>query len=323
MIDNKSLQIRDPFVLPLGQGQRQEQGEEQRLGQGEEQGLGQEQEQEQELYYLYGSTDSNIWGKGTGFDAYTSKDLEHWEGPFPVFRPEVDFYAERNFWAPEVYAYGQGYIMFATFRRKDNDLLGTAVLASTHPLGPFTPHSEGPVTPKDWSSLDGTLYIDKEGKPWMVFCHEWQQTGDGDVCAMRLTEDLRSAGGEPAVLFRASEAPWTTPFVSKRYADQQNYVTDGPFLFRSSGDDTLYLLWASFINNTYALGIARSGSGEITGPWIHQEEALYLEDGGHAMVFRTFGDKLMLAIHIPNQTPDERPVFLELEESNGVMRMKE
>ncbi|WP_341347442.1 glycoside hydrolase family 43 protein [Paenibacillus sp. FSL H3-0469] len=298
MIDNHNLQIRDPFVLPLA-GQRQGEG----------------------LYYLYGSTDSNIWGKGTGFNAYTGKDLEHWEGPFPVFRPGTDFYAERNFWAPEVYEYGGSYLMFATFRRKDNDLLGTAVLISQHPLGPFLPHSEGPVTPADWSSLDGTLHLDHQGQPWMVFCHEWQQTGDGEVCAMRLTEDLRSAAGEPAVLFRASEAPWTTPFVSARYTDQLNYVTDGPFLFRSSGG-TLYLLWASFINNTYALGIARSGSGEITGPWIHQEEPLYTKDGGHAMVFRTFSHQLMLAIHTPNQTPEERPVFVELEEENGVMRVR-
>lgn len=156
MIDNHNLQIRDPFVLPLA-GQRQGEG----------------------LYYLYGSTDSNIWGKGTGFNAYTGKDLEHWEGPFPVFRPGTDFYAERNFWAPEVYEYGGSYLMFATFRRKDNDLLGTAVLISQHPLGPFLPHSEGPVTPADWSSLDGTLHLDHQGQPWMVFCHEWQQTGDG------------------------------------------------------------------------------------------------------------------------------------------------
>ncbi|MEK3877142.1 glycoside hydrolase family 43 protein [Paenibacillus sp. FSL M7-0420] len=299
MINNKNLQIRDPYVLPLA-GHEQEQG----------------------TYYLYGSTDSNIWGPGTGFNAYTGTDLEHWDGPFPVFRPEPDFYAERNFWAPEVYNYGGNYIMFATFRRKDNDLLGTAVLISLHPLGPFIPHSEGPVTPQEWSSLDGTLYVDRKGQPWMVFCHEWQQTGDGEVCAMRLTEDLRSAAGEPVVLFRASEAPWTTPFRSERYADQLNYVTDGPFLFRSSDDDALYLLWASFINNTYALGIARSGSGEITGPWLHQEEALYRQDGGHAMVFRAFGGQLMLAIHTPNQTPEERPLFVELEEQDGEMRVK-
>lgn len=295
---NSELQIRDPYVLPLA-------------GEGHEAGT----------YYLYGSTDSNIWGPGTGFNAYTGTDLEHWEGPFPVFRPEPDFYAERNFWAPEVYPYGGNYIMFATFRRKDNDLLGTAVLKSIHPLGPFIPHSEGPVTPREWSSLDGTLYLDRTGQPWMVFCHEWQQTGDGEVCAMRLTEDLRNAAGEPVVLFRASEAPWTTPFVSARYADQLNYVTDGPFLFRSGGG-TLYLLWASFINNTYALGIARSGSGEITGPWIHQERPLYHQDGGHAMVFRTFSQQMMLAIHTPNQTPDERPVFVELTEKDGELRVK-
>ncbi|WNS45832.1 glycoside hydrolase family 43 protein [Paenibacillus sp. MMS20-IR301] len=294
MIDNQNLQIRDPFVLPAA---------------------------EQGIYYLYGSTDSNIWGRGTGFNVYTGKDLEHWEGPFPVFRPEADFYAERNFWAPEVYAYGQGYIMFATFRRKDNDLLGTAVLTAPQPLGPFKPHSEGPVTPQDWSSLDGTLYVDAGNQPWMIFCHEWQQTGDGEVCAMRLTEDLKSAMGEPVTLFRASEAPWTTPFVSARYPDQINYVTDGPYLFRSA-EGVLYLLWASFINNRYALGIVRSASGEITGPWIHQPEALYQNDGGHAMVFETFDGKLMLAIHTPNQTPEERPIFLELEEAGGEMRMK-
>ncbi|WP_274652021.1 hypothetical protein [Paenibacillus humicola] len=45
--------------------------------------------------------------------------------------------------------------MFATFRRKDNNLLGTAVLTAESLLGPFKPYSDGPVTPQNWSSLDG------------------------------------------------------------------------------------------------------------------------------------------------------------------------
>ncbi|SFJ48350.1 Glycosyl hydrolases family 43 [Paenibacillus sp. UNC496MF] len=192
--------------------------------------------------------------------------------------------------------------------------------AADGPLGPFLPHSAGPVTPERWSSLDGSLFVDEAGAPWMVFCHEWQQIGDGEVCAVRLGADLREAAGEPETLFRASEAPWTTPYVSPRYPDTANYVTDGPFLFRG-GAGALYLLWASFIANTYALGVARSESGGLAGPWTHQPEALYRSDGGHGMIFRAFDGRLLLAIHAPNRTPDERPLFLEIAERGGAIRL--
>jgi beta-xylosidase len=282
------IQIRDPFVLPLERnGER--------------------------LYFLYGSTDKNIWGKGTGFDAYVSRNLEAWEGPYPVFRPDGDFFAEQNFWAPEVYEYGGRYYMFATFRRKDNELLGTAVLRADDPLGPFKLHSEGPVTPTAWSSLDGTLFVDEAGQPWMVFCHEWQQVGDGEICVLRLSADLKKAEGEPELLFRASDAAWTSPYISPRYPGGNNYVTDGPFLFRGPSGH-LYMLWASFIDNMYALGIAKSASGTVMGPWQHEKKALFQRDGGHGMVFRTFDGRLLLTIHTPNRTPDERLIFMEIEE---------
>ena len=280
----KDIQIRDPFIVP-----REEEGK----------------------YYMYGSTDANIWGKGTGFDAYVSTDLSNWEGPFPVFRPDENFFADNNFWAPEVYAYKDKCYMFATFRRRDNDLLGTAILVSDQLLGPFTLHSDGPVTPKEWSSLDGSLHVDEQGIPWMIFCHEWQQVGDGEVCAVQLSEDLYSTLGEPILLFTASEAAWTTPYISPRYPDTINYVTDGPYVFRTDKGQ-LRMLWASFIDNTYALGVAESVTGEIKGPWIQANEAVYRNDGGHGMVFRTFEGKLLLALHTPNNTPDERPVFLEI-----------
>lgn len=148
MILNQDLQIRDPYVVPM---------------------------QSDELYYLFGSTDKNIWGKGTGFDVYVGKDLQQWEGPFSVFRPSSTFFSDENFWAPEVYEYAGRFYMFATFKQKDNGIRGTAVLVSNRITGPFTPHSDGPVTPPNWHCLDGTLHVDSEGNPWMVFCHEWVQ----------------------------------------------------------------------------------------------------------------------------------------------------
>ena len=54
-------------------------------------------------YYLYGTTDLNCWdGVCTGFDVYSSNDLEEYEGPFPAFRSPPDFWADQNYWAPEV-----------------------------------------------------------------------------------------------------------------------------------------------------------------------------------------------------------------------------
>jgi len=186
---------------------------------------------------------------------------------------------------------------------------------------PFLPHSEEPVTPKEWSSLDGTLFVDEEGVPWMVFCHEWQQVSDGQVCAVQMTDDLKSARGEPVVLFSASEAAWPTPFVPEKYNTSRNYVTDGPFIVKASNGELL-MLWASFIRNSYALGVARSANGKVTGPWVHEEQALYQSDGGHGMIFQAFSGELVLTVHTPNQTPDERPVFLNISEKDGKLTVQ-
>ncbi len=291
---NKAIQIRDPFVYV---------------------------DQSQGKYYLYGSTDANIWGPGTGFDVYVGDDLEHWEGPFPVFRPDADFYAEENFWAPEVHAYRGQYYMFATFLRKDNGKRGTAILKSDSLHGPFLPHSDGPVTPKEWFSLDGTLHVDEAGKPWMVFCREWVQVADGQICAIRLKEDLSTADGEPIVLFSASDAPWPTPLRHPRFPDRNNYVTDGPYVYKTSNGEWL-MLWASFVDHIYAQGISRSVSGSIRGPWIHEPTPVFRNDGGHGMLFRSLENRLYLTLHTPNKTPSERPLFIEMDEREGRIVVK-
>lgn len=294
MTKNKDVQIRDPFIYV---------------------------DREQNKYYMFGSTDKNIWGKGTGFDVWIGEDLESWEGPYPVFRPEEDFYSEENFWAPEVHYYQGSYYMFATFLRKDNGKRGTGILKSTSLMGPFLPHSEAPITPKDWFSLDGTLHIDDEGKPWMVFCHEWVQVGDGEICAIRLSEDLKESIGEPITLFSASQAPWPTSFEHRTRKSMKNYVTDGPFMYRAENGELL-MLWASFVDNIYAQGISRSVTGEIAGEWQHDTEPLYVDDGGHGMLFHDLKNELHLTLHSPNQTPNERPIFIRLEEHEGIIRRK-
>jgi beta-xylosidase len=271
--------------------------------------------QEEGKYYLYGTG----WHlpDGSGFMTYTSSDLKTWEGPFPVFRRPEGFWSDRNYWAPEVHRYNGKYYMFASFKAKDI-CRGTQILVSEAASGPFCPMTEGPVTPRDWECLDGTLHIDESGKPWMVFCHEWVQVGDGEMCAIMLSDDLKTRTGEPVLLFRASEASWVTEIGKK----PRGRVTDGPFLHQMR-NGTLIMLWSSFGKGGYKLAVARSESGQITGPWKHEPKPIFENDGGHGMILRTFEGKLLLVLHQPNRGPDERPRLFTVQEKEHTLVISE
>jgi arabinan endo-1,5-alpha-L-arabinosidase len=91
------------------------------------------------------------------------------------------------------------------------------------------------------------------------------------------------------------------------------YVTDGPFLHRTEAG-SLLMLWSSAGENGYTLGVARSESGRVEGPWSQQPEPLWSDDGGHGMIFRSFDGQLWMALHGPNITPQERPLFIPIRE---------
>jgi arabinan endo-1,5-alpha-L-arabinosidase len=155
------------------------------------------------------------------------------------------------------------------------------------------------------------------------------QVGDGEVAAIRLSDDLRRSVGEPEVLFRASSAPWAkahqndweghwSPSFPK--PEGEFFVTDGPFLHRAE-DGSLFMLWSSMGDKGYAMGFARSNSGTVHGPWQQEPKPLWALDGGHGMIFRSFDGKLFVTLHQPNQTPQERAVFRELRFEGGTFRI--
>lgn len=289
MIKREDIQIRDPFVLV-----------------------------DDNTYYLYGTTDKNCWGDvGTGFLSYKSSDLENWEGPFNAFTPTADFWADRHFWAPEVYKYNDKYYMFASFKAPDK-CRGTQILVSDTPDGTFAPISDKPITPSDWECLDGTLHIDDNGKPWMIFCKEWLQVDDGEMWALPLSDDLMTPVGEPVLLFNASLAPWVK---GSQRSDRVVYVTDGPFLYKTQ-KGSLLMIWSSGSEKGYAIGIARSADGNLTSKWSHEEKMLFSENGGHGMIFKSLDGRLFVSLHSPNNTPMERPCFFEIEEIDDTLRLK-
>ena len=265
-------------------------------------------------YYLYGTRGATCWGKADGFDVYVSDDMQNWDGPIVCFSASPDFWADQNFWAPEVHAWNGTFYMFASFKC-DARRRGTAILRAESPLGPFVPWSDGPVTPAEWECLDGTFYVDRAGKPWMVFCHEWVQAGDGTICALPLDDELKRAAGECHVLFSASEAKWCKSI--NHSSGMTGYVTDGPFMWRAA-DGKLLLLWASFSEGGYTEGLAVSDNGDIDGKFT-QLSPLFERDGGHGMVFKDCAGKLWLTLHSPNEHLQERPHFYALEEKDGIL----
>lgn len=278
------IPIRDPFILPVDG-----------------------------VYYLYSNAFDAEKGGPVGFQCRKSTDLIHWSEPISIFRADETFWSDTDYWAPEVHAYNGKYYLFASFYTKDKSRnRGTQILRADAPEGPFVPISDGPATPADWMCLDGTLYLEN-GKPHMVFCHEWVQIHDGTICAMPLTDDLSAPAGEPVLLFSAKSCGWADPIDLNGCAD--DYVTDGPFLWKD--EDGLWMFWASFIGGDYAEGIALSKSGSVYGPWEHCEP-LFRKDGGHGMLFRDFSGQLRFVLHQPNHSPDERAVFFTLQKENGV-----
>jgi GH43 family beta-xylosidase len=274
-----------------------------------------------QIYYLVRSMAGSATTK-PGVAVFTSKNLEDWQGPTPVFEIPPDFWAQGAVWAPEMHHYNGKYYLFATFNaavglndpgpRDDKGLKrGTAILVADSPLGPFKAFHNHAHTGADLLALDGTFWVE-DGVPYMVYCHEWTQVKDGTVELIQLKSDLSDTIGEPVTLFKGSDAPWTP-------RGNPTYVTDGPFLYRSKSGK-LFMIWSSFASS-YTTGIAVSDSGKVRGPWRQLSKPLYEADGGHGMIFNKFDGTLMLLLHAPNHDPERAHLF-QLEDTGEALEIK-
>jgi beta-xylosidase len=244
---------------------------------------------------------------GTGGLLYKSKDLKLWDGPYHIAKTDSTSWMGPRpmIWAAEIHSYKDRYYYFATFTNrgvKIDTVKGNAidrrashVLESENPDGPFFPMKDPTYLPADKPTLDGTFWIDKDGKPYMVYCYEWLQNWNGTIEKIELKPDLSGSVGEGKLLFRASESPWSRE-KDENGIDKPNKVTDGPYLFYT-GTGRLGMIWTSWVYDVYVQGVAYSTSGTLDGPWVHEKEPITPQNFGHGMLFRTLEGKLLMAIH--------------------------
>ena len=244
---------------------------------------------------------------GTGGMLWKSKNLRLWNGPYHVAKTDTASWMgpKPMIWAAELHTYKNRYYYFATFTNravKIDSVKGNVierrashVLVSNKPGGPYLPMEDAVYLPPHKPTLDGTFWIDTDGKPYMVYCYEWLQNWDGTIEKIALKPDLSGSIGEGKLLFRASSAPWSKE-KNEAGVEVPNKVTDGPWLFYTA-TGRLGMIWTSWIYKTYTQGVAYSQSGTLDGPWVHEEKPITPPNYGHGMLFYTFNGKLLMSVH--------------------------
>ncbi len=249
---------------------------------------------------------------GTGGWLWKSKDLRKWTGPFVVAETDDESWMGKDpmIWAAELHEYKGKYYYFGTFTNKSIKIdtvkgnviprRASHILVSDKAEGPYVPMEDETYLPADEPTLDGTFWVDKDGKPYMIYCYEWLQamnngTWDGTMEKIELKPDLSGSIGDNTLMFRASDSPW-----SQEYGEdgklRKSKVTDGPWLFETQ-TGKLGMIWTSWVHDKYTQGVAYSENGALDGPWIQEKEPITPPNFGHGMLFRTFEGKLLMSVH--------------------------
>lgn len=252
-------------------------------------------------YYLYGTDgDTAFSGEMDSFHAYVSEDLENWEGPYTIYENDGSYWADAQYWAPEVYEKDGTFYFYGSMGGSSRENKGIVLFQSEDPLGPFEPVSDGTITPEDVDAIDAALY-QEDGKTYMVYSH-----GKEGIFAVELNDSWDAYAGEPFKLFDDSGCGWATE------AFEGMVLNDGPALYTTESGQ-LICFFSTMSDNGYRMGYAVSDNGSITGNWECTANQIQTEaDGGHCMIFTNLDGKTMVSYHAPNE--NSHPVFQYLTE---------
>lgn len=282
---------------------------------------------------LADSATATYYMTGTGGRLWKSADLENWSGPYDVVEVDSTSWmgAHPAIWAAELHKYGDKYYYFATFTNDsiiiDNNRNGAIprrashILVADNPEGPYRPAGTSDYLPADRPTLDGTFWVDADGKPYMVFCGEWLANDNGTMERIELTPDLTASAGESEIMFTASDSPWSRE--NRDGGTFFNRVTDGPWLFRT-GSGRLGMIWTSWKLHDYTTGVAYSESGTLAGPWTQVAEPILPPNYGHGMIFTDLKGRTLLSAHSHSDVNGRyirRPALFEVDLSGDSLKI--
>ncbi|MDR3059755.1 MAG: glycoside hydrolase family 43 protein [Prevotella sp.] len=231
-----------------------------------------------DVYYAYGTNSDN------GIEVYTSDDLKVWKKEPQLALNKKDSWADRWFWAPEVYYIKEKNKFFMYYSADEHICVATG----DSPLGPFVQSVQKPML-EDEKCIDNTLFIDDDGKPYMYF----DRFNDGlNIWVAELESDLETIKKETLTKCINVSQPWEEIWPR---------VNEGAFITKHKG--LYYLTYSanSYESPFYGIGYATSSSP--LGPWTKYDKNPILQKPdslvgvGHSAMFTDKAGQLKIVFH--------------------------
>jgi len=241
-------------------------------------------------YYAYGTYSPN------GIAVFVSDDLQTWSKPEEatggLALNKKDVWADRWFWAPEVYHVNGRFYMYYS---ADEHI---CVATSDSPLGPFKQDTYKPMIENE-KCIDNSLFIDDDGKPYLLF----DRFNDGlNIWVAELEDnliDIKAETMKPCI------------HVSQTWEEVWPRVNEGAFVIKHNG--TYYLTYSanSYESQFYGIGVATAIN--IDGPWVkYNGNPIYQKPGdlvgiGHSAIFTDKEGNLRIVFHAHNSKTKIHP----------------
>ena len=229
-------------------------------------------------YYAYGTVDEN------GIAVYTSDNLEKWKREQTLALHKNNSWADRWFWAPEVY-YIQSKNKFFMYYSADEHI---CVATSDSPLGPFVQEVQKPMI-ADEKCIDNSLFIDDDGTAYLYF----DRFDDGlNICVAELEDDLQTI--KMGTLTKCIN-------VSQAWEEVWPRVNEGAFVSKHKGYYYLTYSGNSYESPFYGVGCAIATSP--MGPWTKYSNNPILQKPedlvgvGHSAMFKDKNGALRITFH--------------------------
>ncbi|MDU1889103.1 MAG: family 43 glycosylhydrolase [Dysgonomonas sp.] len=240
------------------------------------------------VYYAYGTKARD------GIEVYTSNDLKTWTKESRLALNKKDSWADRWFWAPEVYYIKEKNKFFMYYSVDEHICVAT----SDFPLGPFVQEKKEPMMTGE-KCIDNSLFIDDDGKAYLYF----DRFNDGlNIWVAELENDLQTI--KKSTLTKCIN-------VSQAWEEVWPRVNEGAFVTKHK--DIYYLTYSGNNYQSPFYGVGYATATSPMGPWTKYEKNPIFQNPedlvgvGHSAMFKDKKGQLKIVFHAHHDKVNVHP----------------
>lgn len=203
-------------------------------------------------YYMYVT--------GTGYPAFSSKDLVNWKYEKKVFSGSGKKWSTTGFWAPEVFKFNNKYYLTYSAAVDGSSPKRIGLAVSNLPLGPYADLSDQPffIQNETRGTIDSHFFIDEDNRIYLYYTcvldNEFfpgTNKNRSEIWVVEVAQDLSTTIGTPQMLTYPEQA-W------EFNSSSNNYWNEGVQVFKHN--NIYYLMFSAncYCNSDYGVGYATS-----------------------------------------------------------------